>query len=72
MKNKSADFVLDVLVSSLEREHVRHWEYCIKLHEKTEPHDELGLAHMKGILSTHMMTLESMKLRLTLVRMDKS
>lgn len=60
MKNKSADFVLDVLVS-LTRDKVRHWEYCIDVHKKLEPHDELGLARMEGIYIAYMNTLNMLE-----------
>lgn len=56
MKNKSADFVLDVLIS-LTRNKVSHWEYCIDVLKKTEPHDTLGIAHMEGICSAYRNTL---------------
>ena len=56
MKNKSADFVLDVLLS-LTRDKVRHWEYCIDVHKKVEPHDALGIAHMEGICCAYRNTL---------------
>lgn len=56
MKNKSADFVLDVLIS-LTRNKVSHWEYVIDVVKKTEPHDTLGIAHMEGICSAHRNTL---------------
>jgi hypothetical protein len=60
MKNKSADFVLDVLVS-LTRNKVLHWEYCIDVHKKLEPHDELGLARMEGIYMAYMNTLNMLE-----------
>ena len=66
---KSAEYILDVLVS-LERDKVRHWEYSIELHEKIEPTDELGLAHMRGILFAHMSVLSLLEQELTLIRMD--
>jgi hypothetical protein len=60
MKNKSADFVLDVLVSRT-RDKVRHWEYCINVHKKLEPHDKLGIAHMEGIYIAYMNTLNMLE-----------
>jgi hypothetical protein len=69
-KYKSAEWILDLLVSR-ELDKVIHWEYCIKVHEKTEPNDELGLAHMKGIYSAHMSMWNKLKFELTLIRMDK-
>jgi hypothetical protein len=60
MKNKSADFVLDVLVS-LTRNKVLHWENCITVHKKLEPHDELGLARMDGIYMAYMNTLNMLE-----------
>ena len=60
MDYKSADFVLDVLVSRT-RDKVRHWEYCINVHKKLEPHDKLGIAHMEGICSAHRHTLNMLE-----------
>jgi len=60
MKNKSADFVLDLLISRT-RAKVLHWEYCINVHKKLEPHDKLGIAHMEGICGAYRNTLAAIE-----------
>lgn len=60
MKNKSADFVLDLLISRA-RAKVSLWEYSLNAHKKLEPHDELGIAHMEGICSAYRNTLASLE-----------
>jgi Zn-dependent metalloprotease len=60
MKNKSADFVLDVLIA-LTRNKVLHWEYCIDVLQQTEPDKVLDIAHMQGIASAYRNTLRMLE-----------